>query len=218
MIKNWARYQHYGKESSPSWIKLYVSLLSDIAFRSLRDQSKLLWFHLMLISASNQNKLDLTQATLRRVCGIRVKRDSIQELIDSGMLVPYDSRLALEKVYGKEKEKKEKTDKKEKIEETDPDLHFVELFSSLQKSTQDLIRQGLDVAANTRKSGTMSDNIRIDTMDRLAKCSEQAIIDGTMKYINQHTDKPEKYWCAIVANKNKEQIKPIPDWKSEGFL
>jgi hypothetical protein len=138
MIKNWDKFQHYKKEGgNPAWIKLYISTLSDMTFRRLRDQTKLLWFHLMLLSGTNQNKLDLSPVTLRKCCGIRIRTDNIQELIDSGMLVQHESRPTLDAGYAREeKRRKERREKRreEKKPQT-PSIGFDSFWTAYPRKT-----------------------------------------------------------------------------------
>jgi hypothetical protein len=111
MINNWDKYQHY-KKRNPTWIKLYVSILNDMEFRKLRDQSKLILVHLYLLAAVNNNRLDLTPALLARTCGIRVRHENIAELKESGFLVPCDASKIGVECYTEKSQRREREEKR----------------------------------------------------------------------------------------------------------
>lgn len=118
MIKNWSQFQHY-KDKTPSWIKLYVSLLSDFKYRALSDKSKLLMIHIWLLAAQNSNRIPHNMRLVRRLTGIRVRGGNFTELIENGYLVPYDSRVALDGIYiEKIREEKRRRDFLDKMDKT----------------------------------------------------------------------------------------------------
>lgn len=83
-IKNWDKFQHYGKRNPP-WIKLHRAILDDYSFCELPDAAKghlvLLW----LYASQNNGSVPHDVAFLERKLSIRSL--NLELLIDHGFLV-----------------------------------------------------------------------------------------------------------------------------------
>ena len=86
-IVNWKVFQHY-KQRNPPWIKLYNTPLDDDDFDCLPDDSKLLFFCLLMFASRRDNKINLDFAWLQKKLPIRkkIKQRMLQPLIDVGFI------------------------------------------------------------------------------------------------------------------------------------
>lgn len=98
-ITEWDRFQHY-KHRNPPWIKLYSKLLDDDEFDCLPDDSKLLFFCLILFASRKKNHINLNFKWLQKKLPIRKKitNGTLQPLVDAGFISCYknDSKVIAE--------------------------------------------------------------------------------------------------------------------------
>ena len=89
-IAEWETFQHY-KHRDPPWIKLYSKLLDDDDFDRLPDDSKLLFYCLLLFASRRKNKIGVDFGWLQKKLPIkkRVSWRTLQPLIDAKFIVCY---------------------------------------------------------------------------------------------------------------------------------
>ncbi len=90
-IAEWDKFQHY-KHRNPPWIKLYGRLLDDDKFDCLHDDSKLLFFCLILFASRKKNHMNLNLAWLQKKLPIEKKLTfgMFQPLINTGFIICYN--------------------------------------------------------------------------------------------------------------------------------
>lgn len=96
-IAHWDTFQHY-KKRNPPWVKLYNDLLDNDRFECLHDDSKLLYFCLLMFASRRENKIKLDLQWLQRKLPLSkvISRDkTLQPLIDAGFITVYqdDSKM-----------------------------------------------------------------------------------------------------------------------------
>lgn len=84
-VKNWRRFQHYGKRNPP-WIKLYTAILEDPNFAVLPDAAKGQLVSLWALAARTQNAIPFKLNYLREALNVTGKL-YVHELIDAGWLI-----------------------------------------------------------------------------------------------------------------------------------
>ena len=97
-IADWDKFQHY-KRPNPPWIKLYGRLLDNDRFDWLEDDSKLLYFCLILFASRKKNHMNLKLAWLQKKLPIEKKLtfEMFQPLINAGFIICYnDDRTIIE--------------------------------------------------------------------------------------------------------------------------
>ena len=98
-VVNFERFQHY-KDRSPTWIKLYNSLLDDYAFACLQDASKLHLVMIWLLASRHENRVPADPQWIGRRINATDTVD-LTALISSGFLEEYDSdSVSLAEWYG----------------------------------------------------------------------------------------------------------------------
>ncbi len=102
-IYEWDKFQHY-KKRNPPWIKLYSKLLEDDDFDCLPDDSKLLFFCLLLFASRRNNNVSLNYIFLQKRLPItkKITKKTLQPLIDAEFIECYqgDSKV----IAGKEQD------------------------------------------------------------------------------------------------------------------
>jgi hypothetical protein len=87
-IVNWKRFQHY-KKRSPPWVKLYRSVLDDLAYRTLSDSAQALLVDLWLLASENGGRVAYDvrdmEFRLRRARDV-IARDA-EKLVSAGFIV-----------------------------------------------------------------------------------------------------------------------------------
>ena len=90
---HWSKHQHY-KERFPPWIKLHRSLLDNIDFYALPDNSKVLLFQLWLIASEDKQgiiKADSTMLAFRLHSDSTKIATALSPLIYSGFMLASDT-------------------------------------------------------------------------------------------------------------------------------
>ena len=89
-ICEWDKFQHY-KHRNPPWIKLYSKLLEDDDFDNMPDDSKLLFFCLLLFASRKNNKIKRNLVFLQKRLPIekRITQKMLQPLIDTEFVKCY---------------------------------------------------------------------------------------------------------------------------------
>ena len=90
VIEEWNKFQHYTKRNPP-WIKLYSKLLEDDDFDEMPDDSKLLYFCLLMFASRRGNKVKLNFPFLQKRLPMtsEIKQSTIQPLIDAKFIGVY---------------------------------------------------------------------------------------------------------------------------------
>ena len=135
-IRNWDKYQHY-KNRSPSWIKLYNTLLDDLDFSRLDEQNQRHCIFLMLlVSRLAENKLPISVNSTHKLrigtaewLSRRIDARSeinLEALLKAGFLEGYsntDRKLLAECLHGSKRNAK--TEKRRDREETENNIYNV---------------------------------------------------------------------------------------------
>ncbi len=89
-IVQWEKFQHY-KLRNPPWIKLYASILDNDDFAFLPDDSKLLYFCLLMFASRRENKIRYELKWLQRKLpvGQTITCDAVCALVDAGFVEFY---------------------------------------------------------------------------------------------------------------------------------
>lgn len=84
VVKNWRKFQHYGDDRRPVWIKNYVALLDDPAYLGLTDVQRALLHGLWLWYAMAKTCVPLDLKMINRKLGLSVKMATIEppQLLD----------------------------------------------------------------------------------------------------------------------------------------
>lgn len=83
-VKNWDKFQHYGKRNPP-WIKLHRALLDDYAFCALSDLAKAHLVLVWLYASQHNGKVPCDPAFLERK--LSCANLDLEVLIQAGFLV-----------------------------------------------------------------------------------------------------------------------------------
>jgi len=137
-IKNWDKFQHYKKRTTPPWIKLHRTLLVDPLFSSLSDRDKA---HLMLIwcFASNYDgAVPNDRAFLRRRLGLKTD-PNLEILIEQGWLVENASAV-LAPCYQDASLEVEEKRKEEKRRETSTAILMKKIPEKPKPTEADLLK------------------------------------------------------------------------------
>lgn len=81
-------------------------------------------------------------------------------------------------------------------------------FSSIENH-EELINKYWDVVSNTRKTGKISDNIKVRMMNKWLKYDLEVVEYALKSHAENHSDKKEEYTLGIMRNTSKEEAK----WK-----
>jgi len=84
-VKNWNKFQHYGKRNPP-WIKLHRALLDDYDFCALPDVSKAHLILVWLYASQNNGRVPRDAKFLERK--LSAQNIDLEVLVTSGFLVP----------------------------------------------------------------------------------------------------------------------------------
>ena len=105
-VRNWHRFQHYGKRSPP-WIKLHAELLQSLDWVGWSNESRALAIACLLIASKHAGKCPKSARTLQKLASFLRKPD-LQPLVKSGFLSESASTmLATVEEVEVESEKKE---------------------------------------------------------------------------------------------------------------
>ncbi|HDY87965.1 MAG TPA: hypothetical protein ENH82_07630, partial [bacterium] len=91
-IEEWNKFQHY-KQRNPPWIKLYSKLLENDDFDDLPDDSKLLFFNLLMFASRRGNKVKLNFPFLQKRLPMNsiITQETLQPLIKAGFIGVYQN-------------------------------------------------------------------------------------------------------------------------------
>ncbi len=137
-VEEWYKFQHY-KKRNPPWIKLYSKLLENDDFDEVPDDSKLLFFCLLLFASRKGNKIKLNHAFLQKRLPISsvITKETLQPLIDAHFISVYqdDSKSIAENYQDATPETETETNQSRAETEGKPGKSPPDL--SLRNQTQD---------------------------------------------------------------------------------
>jgi hypothetical protein len=90
-IRNWRKYQHYGKRNPP-WIKLHTKILNSTDWLLASESGKLRLICCLLAAALHDGCVPTDGKLLAKMCRLRQKLN-LQPLVDSGFLVENASTM-----------------------------------------------------------------------------------------------------------------------------
>ena len=103
-VKNWSKFQHY-KNRSPTWIKLYCSILTDPVFEALSERNKAHLILLWVMAARWGGMLPADPKYLRRHLGLHSNPD-LKLFINQGWLSENASTMLAQRREEKNREEK----------------------------------------------------------------------------------------------------------------
>lgn len=89
-VKDWDRFQHYGKRSPP-WIKLYRDLLHDFHFMRLSAEERWALVGIWLLAARDDGKVPDDLAYLSHHLQVSVTPEMMENMLASGMITLDDA-------------------------------------------------------------------------------------------------------------------------------
>lgn len=97
-VKNWSRFQHYGKKDTPPpWIKLHISLLTDHAFDALTPVQRYQLIAIWMLASKKGGVISGDAQFVARKIG--VKRLSLAFFVEQGWLEPLQTSTKCDKPF-----------------------------------------------------------------------------------------------------------------------
>lgn len=188
-IKNWERFQHYQKgDRSPSWIKLYRSILDDMEWHELSGDNSKVLVMMWLIASENDGNLPHTKKLAFR---LRMKESELKQAIkslspwleqtDSDLLADCYQSACLEQNRIEEEREEEKEIEHTSVSDSDFDRFWVSCPRKVSKASA---KKAWDKAVKKTSPDLIIEKMAEYASHCIAKGTEERFIKHPATWLN----------------------------------